>query len=159
MFNAHPHCLQGLPLQLQLQQASHILHWSARDGRGLMEIAAWGEGVNVWWVLPLSLIRSSSPAQKRMQQHWLGPWACPTCRARLRPPPAFRSYIFLGYISNKSQKDLDDLMDGPPGFFYTCVQRLLTYWFNWPNTYEIGIILVDYEDVFIADLQCAMTRP
>jgi hypothetical protein len=75
------------------------------------------------------------------------------------PPLHSDLTFFFGYISNKSRKDLDDLMGEPPGFFYTCVRRLLTYWFNWLNTYEIGIILVIYEDVFIADLQCAMTRP
>jgi hypothetical protein len=74
-------------------------------------------------------------------------------------PSAFRSYTSFGYISNKSQKDFDDSMSEPPGFFYTRLQCLLTYWFNWLNIYEIGVILVVYEDVFIADLQCAMMRP
>jgi hypothetical protein len=50
-------------------------------------------------------------------------------------------------------------MGEPPGFFFTGVRHLLTYWFNWLNIYKIGVILVVYEDVFIADLQCTMTRP
>jgi hypothetical protein len=37
--------------------------------------------------------------------------------------------------------------------------HLLTHWYNWLNTYEIGAILVVYEDVFVADVQRAMTRP
>jgi hypothetical protein len=51
-------------------------------------------------------------------------------------------------------------MGRPSEFFFlhTCV-TVLTYWYNWLNNYEIGVILVVYEDVFIADLQCAVTRP
>ncbi len=35
------------------------------------------------------------------------------------PPPCSQILYrtFFGYISNKSQKDLDDLMGEPPGFF------------------------------------------
>ncbi len=36
-------------------------------------------------------------------------------------PPCIQILYFFGYISNKSQKDLDDLMGEPPGFFlHTC---------------------------------------
>ncbi len=35
------------PLRHAFQRASHILRWSVRDGRGLMEIAALGDGDNV----------------------------------------------------------------------------------------------------------------
>jgi hypothetical protein len=51
-------------------------------------------------------------------------------------------------------------MGEPPGFFSThacdlySLIRLIGL-----DTYEIGVILVVYEDAFIADLQCAMTRP
>jgi hypothetical protein len=45
-------------------------------------------------------------------------------------------------------------MGEPPEFFYSCVRRLLTYWFNWLDNYEIGIILVVYADAFIVDFMC-----
>jgi hypothetical protein len=72
-------------------------------------------------------------------------------------PPHLHSdlILFFGYISNKSQKDVDELIGEPQGFFYTRVRGLLTYWLDWLNTYETGVILVVYEYVFIADLQCA----
>ncbi len=77
---------------------------------------------------------------------------------RVHAPPPLPS---AAYISNEKPKgfSLDDLKGGPPEFFLTRVRRLLTYWFNWLNTYETGVILVIYEDVFIVDLRCAMTRP
>jgi hypothetical protein len=53
-------------------------------------------------------------AQKRAQQHWLGPRACPLPRAHPRPPPHLDEYISI-----KSQKDLEDLMGEPPEFFPT----------------------------------------
>ncbi len=55
----------------------------------------------------------------------------------------------------KSQKDLvGTLWEDLQSLSCTRVQHLLAYWFNWLNTYEIGVILVVYEDVFIANLQC-----
>ncbi len=52
-------------------------------------------------------------------------------------------------------------MGGPLKFFLHTYATVLTYWHNWLDitVYEIGITLVVYEDVFISDLQCAMTRP
>jgi hypothetical protein len=88
-----------------------------------------------------------------------GSTGTPLLQRTLRPPPRIQILYFFGYISNKSQKALDDLMGESPWFFYTCVRRLLTYWFNWLDTYESGVLLVVYEDVSIADLQCAITRP
>ncbi len=42
-------------------------------------------------------------------------------------------------------------------FLHTCA-TVLTHCFNLINNYEIGVILVFHEDVFIVDLKCAMTR-
>jgi hypothetical protein len=103
-----------------------------------MVIAAWGEGVNVLVVLPLPLARSLVACPK----------ACATTLAvstdmppspQASTPPHLDLTPPFGYISNKSHKDLDDLMGEPPWFFYTCVRRILTYWFNSLNTYEIGV--------------------
>ncbi len=57
-----------------------------------------------------------SPAQKSVRQHCLGPQTCPPRRARL-PPHIKIFYFFYIHISNKSQKDLDNLLGEPPGFF------------------------------------------
>jgi hypothetical protein len=62
----------------------------------------------------------SSLAQKRVRQHWLGSTGTPPSPCASMPsPPPIQILDFFGYISNKSQKDLDDLMGEPPGFFST----------------------------------------
>ncbi len=52
----------------------------------LMVIAAWGERVGLL-VSPSPSSDRSSFAKTRIKNHWLGPWTCPICRARSRPPP------------------------------------------------------------------------
>ncbi len=87
----------------RLLKAHHIFYAEVRMMGVLMLTAAWGEGVHC----------SLSP-QQCAQQHWLGSWARPLPCAHLRPHPHLDEYI-----SNKSQKDLDDLMGEPPEFFPT----------------------------------------
>jgi hypothetical protein len=96
-------------------------------------------------------------AHRLLKSTWVDGYA--TLAARIyATPPAFRSYTFFWDISViKARRILDDLIGEPFGFFYTRMQRLLTYWFNWRITWN-WVILVVYEDVFISDLQCAMTR-
>jgi hypothetical protein len=105
-------------------------------------------------VLPLPFIGLLVTCPKARATTLAGSTGTPPLAARLRPP-RIQTLYFFGHISNESQEDLDDLMGEPPGFFYTRVRRLLTYWFYWLYTYEIGAILVVYGDVFIVDLQCA----
>jgi hypothetical protein len=50
-------------------------------------------------------------------------------------------------------------MGRPLEFFLHMWATVLTHCFNLINNYEIGVILVFHEDVFIVDLKCAMTRP
>ncbi len=47
-------------------------------------------------------------------------------------------------------------MGGPLEFLLHTCATVLTYWYNWLNNYEIGVILVVCEDIFISDLQCAV---
>jgi hypothetical protein len=101
------------------QRASHILCWSTRDGRVLMEIAAWGTG----------LMFACVPPPPRWIAHRLpkihvtklaGSMGMPPspCVSTPLPPSS------AGYISNEKPEgfSLDDLKGGPPEFFptHTC---------------------------------------
>jgi hypothetical protein len=102
------------------QRASHTLCWSAHDWRVLMVIVAWGEGVNCVLPPPPHRITHRPPKNVRNNNNSTPPslWAS-------TPPPLHPLDISV----IKSQKDLDDLIGGPPEFFpYTHVRRLLTHW-------------------------------
>jgi hypothetical protein len=121
------------------------------NGRVLMAITAWGRGL-----MPVSSPphRIAHRLPKTRATKLAGSTGMPPRHARPSPPPS------AGYTSNIKPDGHGQLKGRTSRVFsYTRVQRLLTHWFNWLNTYEIGVILVVYEDVFIVDLQCAMTRP
>ncbi len=55
---------------------------------------------------------------------------------------------------------MEDLMGGPPEFFPTHACDVYSpIGLIGSILRKIGVILVVYEDLFIVDLQCAMTRP
>jgi hypothetical protein len=136
----------------------HTFYAGVRDGRVLMEITAWGEGVNLYCAPPPPCwITHRPPKTAHDNTGWVRRHAPLAARVHAPPPPRTQPDI----SAIKSQKDLDDLKAGLQSFFLhmRVTSHLLTHWYNWLNTYEIGAILVVYEDVFVADVQCAMTRP
>jgi hypothetical protein len=91
------------------------LCWSAHDGRVLMAIAAWREGVNVCLCPPPPRWIAHSPAKTRATKLARSTVMPPSLRASMPPPPSAR------YISNEKTEvfSSNDLKGGPPEFFPT----------------------------------------
>jgi hypothetical protein len=81
-----------------------------------MEIAAWGEGL-MYASAPFPLVRSLTACSKMRVTTLAGSMGTPPLAVCIHTSPCTQVLFFLDISVIKSQKDLDDLMGEPPGFF------------------------------------------
>ncbi len=132
--------------------SAHILRWSVRDRRGLMEITAWGEGVNVGAPPPPRGIAHRLPKSARDNTGWVHRHA-PSLLAST--PLRIQILYFLGYISNKSQGRASRIFSTHACDIYSPIGKNwhLKSWIR-RNIGLVWMICCQYGCVI-----CALTRP
>jgi hypothetical protein len=131
------------------QRMSHILFYTGTRVMGVFDSDC-SLGGGGYACHPSPLTDRSSPAQNAHNRHWRGPRTRPHL-PHVSPPPCTQlDKTVTGRLNGRTFRV----------FSYTHVRQYSPIGlYNWLNNYEIEVILVFHEDVFIADLQRAMTRP